>query len=70
VGQQVSITYLRAGTLGEKLTAEARETALAGRSGTYHITVRGEDGAVVADLLALCRLVGGTVIETEPATGE
>ncbi len=48
VGQDCTIRYLAPGRSGETLTAEARETALVGRLGTYDVTVRGGDGRIIA----------------------
>lgn len=48
VGQDCTIRYLDPGRSGETLTAEARETALVGRFGTYDVVVRGGDGRIVA----------------------
>lgn len=62
VAQQVSISYLRPAGLGDTLTAEATETTLAGRSGTYHLVVRNQKGEVVANAIGLARLVGGSAI--------
>lgn len=39
VALNVSITFLSASTLGDRLVAEARECHLAGRTGLYEITV-------------------------------
>lgn len=48
VAQHCSITFMSPGREGEMLTAEARETSLAGRSGIYDVTVTAEDGRLVA----------------------
>src|SRR5262249_4384978 len=39
VAQVATITFLSAAHAGERLVAEAQETARAGRSGTYHVAV-------------------------------
>jgi acyl-CoA thioesterase len=49
----LSVTYVAASNPGDLLTAEARETALTSRTGTYHIRVTREDGTVVALAQAL-----------------
>ena len=61
---QASILFLDSVEAGEMLVAEAREQAAAGRSGAYHVSVRGEDGRPVAEFQGLSRSVGG------PVTGE
>lgn len=65
VAQQASITFLSAGKIGERLTAEAREEALAGRSGVYKVTVTGEDGRIVALFQGVSRALGDAVIQDE-----
>ena len=60
VAQHAVITFISAGRGGERLLATAREAALAGRSGTYDVTVTGEDGRTVAIFQGLSRIVGGT----------
>src|SRR3982750_3007651 len=62
VAAQASIVFLDAVREGEKLVAEARETALAGRSGVYNVSVRGGDGRSVAEFQGLSRSLGGPVI--------
>jgi acyl-CoA thioesterase len=61
VAQHNSITFLRPGRLGERLTAEATERSRAARSGIYDVRVTGADGAVVAELRGHSRLTGGRV---------
>ena len=62
VAAQASIVFLDSAREGELLTAEAREEALAGRSGVYNATVRGEDGRTIATFQGLSRSIGGTLI--------
>jgi len=50
------IAFLRTARLGDELVAEARETALAGRSGIYDVTVRA-GGEVVAEFRGRSRAV-------------
>jgi acyl-CoA thioesterase len=68
VAAQASIVFLDAARDGERLVAEAREEALAGRSGVYHVVVRGGDGRTIATFQGLSRSIGGEVIEdsTQP----
>lgn len=59
VAQQNQITFISPGKAGELLTADARETALGGRSGVYDIMVTGADGRTVATLRGLSRTIKG-----------
>jgi acyl-CoA thioesterase len=62
MANQASIVFLSPGRDGERLTAEAQEQSLSGRSGVYQVRVRGEDGRDVALFQGLSRNVGGAVI--------
>ena len=62
VAQGASILFLGPAQAGEELIAEARETALAGRSGAYAVEVRTGDGRIVAQLQCLSRTVGGPIV--------
>ena len=50
---------------GDRLTAEARETHRGGRSGIYDVSVRREDGTVVAELRGRSRTIKGTLVPQE-----
>ena len=63
VAQGGSISFLDAGRAGERLVAEARETAINGRTGIYVITVTGEDGRIIAEMQGLSRATGGPTLE-------
>lgn len=63
VAQHCAITYLRPARLGERLVADARERARAGRSGLYDITVRTDAGEAVAEFRGQSRLSGGRFFE-------
>lgn len=65
VAQQNQITYLAPGKAEERLTAEAREVSLTGRSGIYDVTVTGEDGRQVALFRGLSRTIKGQHFEEE-----
>ncbi len=62
VAAQASIVFLDAAREGDVLIAEAREHALVGRSGVYHVSVRAADGRAVAEFQGFSRSVGGPVI--------
>ena len=57
-GQAASITFLSPGIVGERILAEARESAAAGRSGVYDVRLTGEDGRVVAIFQGISRSLG------------
>jgi acyl-CoA thioesterase len=62
VAAQASIAFLAPAESGEWLVAEAQEQALAGRTGVYSVSVRGEDGRAIAQFQGISRSVGGAVI--------
>lgn len=58
------VTFLEPGRLGDRLVAEARETALRGRSGLYDVTVRREgDAVVLAEFRGRSRATGQRLSE-------
>ncbi|MCL4716800.1 MAG: hydroxyphenylacetyl-CoA thioesterase PaaI [Hyphomonadaceae bacterium] len=63
VAQSATIVFLAPAAPGEVLTAEARETSRAGRSGVYQVSVRAGDGRAVAEFTGLSRTVGGAVLD-------
>ncbi|MEA3003380.1 MAG: acyl-CoA thioesterase [Sphingomonadales bacterium] len=62
VAAQASIVFLDAAREGEMLVAEAREQALAGRSGVYNVSVKVAEGRSVAEFQGFSRSIGGPVI--------
>jgi len=63
VAQHCAITFLKPGLSGQRLVAEARQQALAGRSGVYDVTITDENDEVVATFQGLSRRINGAVIE-------
>ena len=63
VAAQASIVYLEPAREGDVLIAEAREQALVGRSGVYHVSVRSEDDRAIAEFTGFSRSVGGEIID-------
>ena len=59
LAQQNQITYVSPGQDGERLTAHAVEVTKQGRSGTYDVTVTGEDGRTIAIMRGLSRTISG-----------
>ncbi len=65
VAQQNSITYLAPAQRGDRLTAEANEVALKGRTGIYDITVSNQTGTVIAEFRGNSRAIKGTLFEED-----
>jgi len=65
VAAQASVVFLDAAKEGEVLVAEAREVALAGRSGVTHVSVRTAGGRAIAEFQGYSRTLGGLVVEAE-----
>ena len=65
VAQHCSITFLKPGELGDRLTAHARQISQQGRSGIYDITVSRDDGTVVAEFRGHSRSLGRPVLGEE-----
>ncbi|APX13006.1 hydroxyphenylacetyl-CoA thioesterase PaaI [Tateyamaria omphalii] len=65
VAQSNQITYLAPGKPDEVLTATATEVARQGRSGTYDVTVIGQDGRQIALFRGLSREIAGTHFEED-----
>lgn len=65
VGHQATISYLAGAGVGETLIAEARETALVGRTGTYHVAVRTSDGRAIAEFMGTSRTIGGAYLKPD-----
>ncbi len=61
VGAGCSIEYLAPGRLGDLLSAEAQEHALAGKTGVYDVKVSNQDGRLVALLRGKSHRIGGPV---------
>ncbi len=68
VAQNNSITFIAPGNLGDRLTAEAHEVSLTGRSGIYDVRVTNQDGTLIAEMRGLSRAVRGQIISEEEGT--
>ena len=62
VAQHCSVTFIRPGRLGDRLTAVAVERSRSGRSGIYDITVTGSDGKVIAEFRGHSRVIDGKLV--------
>jgi acyl-CoA thioesterase len=62
VAQHCSISYLSPARRGERLTAHAVERQRQGRSGIYDVTVKRDDGTVIAEFRGHGRAIEGTLV--------
>ncbi|HTQ12679.1 MAG TPA: hydroxyphenylacetyl-CoA thioesterase PaaI [Rhizomicrobium sp.] len=62
VAQSATIAFLAPGREGDRLEAEARELALAGRSGVYQVEIRNQRGEKIAIFQGLSRGIGGAIL--------
>jgi acyl-CoA thioesterase len=62
------IDYVRPAREGERLTAEAHERSLTGRTGLYDVTVQNQDGEVIAHMRGRSHRVSGAVLPESRAT--
>jgi len=60
VAQSAHITFLRPAVVGDVLLAQAVERTRQGRSGVYDVTVRSEDGTVIAEFRGHSVLLAGS----------
>jgi len=65
VAQQASIVFLAPAKAGERLVAEAKEQASAGRSNVYIVRVRNASGRNIAVFQGLGRSSDATVLEPD-----
>lgn len=65
VAQHCTISFIRPGKLGDRLTATAEEVSRSGRSGIYDITVTNQEGKVVAEFRGMSRTIEGTLFDEE-----
>ena len=65
VAQACQIAYLRPGRLGDVLTAHARRSAEAGRTGIYDVLVTAGDGRHIATFRGQSRVIEGTLVHGE-----
>ena len=65
VAQSNTITYVAPGRLNDRLTATAHEIALTGRSGITDVTVRNQNGTVIAEFRGNSRAIRGTLFDED-----
>jgi acyl-CoA thioesterase len=64
VAQSCDIDFLTPGRLGDELTAEAVEQAIAGRSGIYDVTVSNQKGERIAFFRGRSRRIPGEILSS------
>ncbi len=62
VAQHCTVTYLRPGRRGDRLTAHAVERSRSGRSGIYDVTVSDAAGETVAEFRGHSRTIAGSLL--------
>jgi acyl-CoA thioesterase len=62
VAQHCTVTFLAPAHLGDELTATAQERSRQGRSGLYDVTVKNQDGKVIAEFRGNSRTTKGTIL--------
>ena len=62
VAQHCSVTYVRPGRRGERLTAHAVERSRSGRSGIYDVTVSDGAGETIAEFRGHSRTIAGSLL--------
>ena len=62
VAQHCAVAFVAPGRLGMRLIAEARERHRGERGGIYDVTVRTDDGEVIAEFRGRSRPVPGTLV--------
>ncbi len=67
VAQHCSISYLNPAQRGDRLTAHAVERQRAGRTAIYDVTVKRDDGLVIAEFRGAARVVEGTLLSDAKA---
>ena len=63
VAQHNMISFIAPGRLGDQLRAEAREVSLTGRSGLYDVSVRNQEGQLIAEMRGCSRAIKGQLFE-------
>lgn len=69
VAAHCSITFIRPGTRGARMIAEAREVSRSARSGIYDVRIS-IDGVAIAEFRGHSRTIGGSFIDGGPAAAE
>ncbi len=70
VAHHNAISYLTPGQPGDRLTAEASETRMAGRTGIYDVTVRNQNDQVIAEFRGISRAIKGQHFDENEGTAQ
>lgn len=70
VAQNNMITFTAPGRLGDRLTAQAQEVSLTGRSGIYDVRVTNQEGVVIAEMRGLSRSIRGQLFDETDMGGD
>ena len=62
VAQHATITFIEPAQLGDNLIACPREISLVKRNGIYDVTVRNQNGNLIAEFRGYSRIVNGQVL--------
>lgn len=62
LAQSCQVSFLAPARRGDRLTAQAKETATAGRTGIYDVEVRNQDGRLIAVFRGQTRTVQGEIV--------
>ncbi|MGX9356840.1 hydroxyphenylacetyl-CoA thioesterase PaaI [Roseobacteraceae bacterium S113] len=65
VAQHASVSFVAPAFAGDKLSAQAREISLAGRSGIYDVRVTNQDGKTIAEFRGMSRAIPGQLFDEE-----
>ena len=68
VAQGAHISFLAPAYAGDRLIAEAKEAASAGRSGVFDVQITRDDGTMIAVFQGLSRSLGAPVLQDEELT--
>lgn len=63
VAQNNVISFIAPAHKGDRLSAEAREVSLTGRSGIYDVRVTNQDNTVIAEMRGMSRAIRGALFE-------
>ena len=61
VAQHATITFIEPAKLGDKLSACAEEISLVKRNGIYDVTVKNQNGRLIAEFRGCSRTVNGQI---------